>query len=159
MPATSPIRGRRRIVLYFPRYAPKSGEAPRPVHLPLSLLTLAGLPLREGFDVVLIDGNLHEPEAAHRLVDEACRGALIFGTTGIVGHQVADAHLCCGSAGTYSVLQPQLSGQLLDNKLNALQQDTPDVIATANIGCQLHLASRARRPVKHWIELLHERLG
>ena len=72
---------------------------------------------------------------------------------------VADAHLCCGSAGTYSLLQPQLSGQLLENKLDALQQDTPDVIATANIGCQLHLASRASRPVKHWIELLYERIG
>ena len=68
--------------------------------------------------------------------------------------EVPDAHLCCGSAGTYSILQPKLSQQLLDNKLNALQGDEPDVIATANIGCQMHLASQAGKPVKHWIELL-----
>ncbi|MDZ7661888.1 glycolate oxidase subunit GlcF [Thiohalophilus sp.] len=67
---------------------------------------------------------------------------------------VPDAHLCCGSAGTYSILQPALSQQLLDNKLTALQGDEPDVIATANIGCQMHLASKAGKPVKHWIELL-----
>ena len=68
--------------------------------------------------------------------------------------EVEDKHLCCGSAGTYSILQPDLSQQLLANKLSALQQPQPDVIATANIGCQLHLATRANVPVKHWIELL-----
>ena len=69
---------------------------------------------------------------------------------------VPDAHLCCGSAGTYSILQPELSTRLLADKLAALEQDTPDVIATANIGCQMHLASKAGRPVRHWIELLDE---
>ncbi|MDJ0806191.1 MAG: glycolate oxidase subunit GlcF [Gammaproteobacteria bacterium] len=71
---------------------------------------------------------------------------------------VADAHLCCGSAGTYSILQAELSQRLLSNKLLALQAGEPDLIATANVGCQLHLASRADRPVKHWIELLDEAL-
>ena len=69
---------------------------------------------------------------------------------------VADSHLCCGSAGTYSVLQPELSQQLLRNKLGALQQQTPDIIATANIGCQMHLASQADTPVRHWVELIDE---
>lgn len=68
--------------------------------------------------------------------------------------EVTDAYLCCGSAGTYSILQPTLSRQLRDNKLVALQQDEPDVIATANVGCQMHLATQAGKPVKHWIELL-----
>lgn len=67
---------------------------------------------------------------------------------------VADSHLCCGSAGTYSMLQPEIAGQLLDNKLKALEAGAPQVIATANIGCQLHLASKAGLPVVHWIELL-----
>ena len=71
---------------------------------------------------------------------------------------VADAHLCCGSAGTYSLLQPQLAQQLLANKLEALQQGQPEIIATANVGCQLHLASQAQRPVRHWIELFDEAL-
>lgn len=65
-----------------------------------------------------------------------------------------DAHLCCGSAGTYSITQPEMSQKLLDNKLNALMVDTPVRIVTANIGCQLHLETKAQVPVNHWIELL-----
>lgn len=68
---------------------------------------------------------------------------------------VIDSHLCCGSAGTYSILQSQLSQQLLGNKLDALQADSPDLIATANIGCQMQLETKAQVPVKHWIELLN----
>ena len=67
---------------------------------------------------------------------------------------VNDAHLCCGSAGTYAVLQPQWSTQLRNNKLQALQQHQPDLIATANVGCQVHLADGTDTPVLHWIELL-----
>ena len=67
---------------------------------------------------------------------------------------VVDPHLCCGSAGTYSILQSELSQQLLENKLNSLQSESPDVIATANIGCQMHMGTKATVPVKHWIELL-----
>lgn len=78
-----------------------------------------------------------------------------------MGHQrlpVADAHLCCGSAGTYSILQPELAGQLKRNKLAALEAEQPHVIASANIGCITHLASGTGRPVRHWIELLDERM-
>ncbi|MDH5485025.1 MAG: glycolate oxidase subunit GlcF [Gammaproteobacteria bacterium] len=71
---------------------------------------------------------------------------------------VKDAHLCCGSAGTYSLLQPKLSQQLLDNKLSALECEQPDLIVTGNIGCQMHMASKAQVPVKHWLELLDENL-
>jgi glycolate oxidase iron-sulfur subunit len=67
---------------------------------------------------------------------------------------VADAHLCCGSAGSYSLLQPGIARQLRDNKLACLLAGGPDAIVTANIGCQLHLESGTTLPVKHWIELL-----
>ena len=67
---------------------------------------------------------------------------------------VPDGHLCCGSAGTYSVLQPRMSQTLLANKLNALMSGKPDVIATANIGCQLHLGSQSGLPVRHWLEII-----
>jgi glycolate oxidase iron-sulfur subunit len=67
---------------------------------------------------------------------------------------VPDAHLCCGSAGTYSILQPALSAQLRSRKLAALQGAGPAAIATANIGCLTHLAAGAEVPVRHWIELL-----
>ena len=72
---------------------------------------------------------------------------------------VADAHLCCGSAGTYSVLQPRLAGRLLENKLASLEAASPELIATANVGCQLHLETRAGRPVVHWIELIDQSMG
>jgi len=71
---------------------------------------------------------------------------------------VADAHLCCGSAGAYSLLQPELSARLLTNKLKALEHEHPDVIATANIGCLTHIQSMTRLPVRHWIEMLDEAL-
>jgi glycolate oxidase iron-sulfur subunit len=68
--------------------------------------------------------------------------------------EVADRHLCCGSAGTYSLLEPGLAQRLRNDKLMALEAGAPQLIATANIGCQLHLASAAGVPVVHWIELL-----
>ena len=72
---------------------------------------------------------------------------------------VPDAHLCCGSAGTYSILQPQLSQQLLKNKVAALESGSPAQIVTANIGCLMHLQSGTSLPVRHWIEVLDERLS
>ncbi|QOJ22720.1 MAG: glycolate oxidase subunit GlcF [Gammaproteobacteria bacterium] len=72
---------------------------------------------------------------------------------------VPNAHLCCGSAGTYSILQPELSQQLLKNKVTALESGKPDRIATANIGCLMHLQTGTSLSVKHWIELLDERLS
>ena len=71
---------------------------------------------------------------------------------------VPDAHLCCGSAGTYSILKPGISRQLLRNKVRALESGAPARIATANIGCLAHIESGSAKPVVHWIELLDERL-
>jgi len=67
---------------------------------------------------------------------------------------VQDPHLCCGSAGTYSILQGSLSRRLLAEKVKHLEALRPTLIATANIGCYQHLRQKARVPVKHWIELL-----
>ncbi|MBC3779628.1 glycolate oxidase subunit GlcF [Pseudomonas sp. SWRI99] len=72
---------------------------------------------------------------------------------------VPDGHLCCGSAGTYSLTQPVLARQLRDNRLNALESGDPELIVTANIGCQSHLASAGRTPVLHWIELVDQSLA
>jgi glycolate oxidase iron-sulfur subunit len=69
---------------------------------------------------------------------------------------VRDPHLCCGSAGTYSILQHELSVRLRSAKLGTLQEAAPQVIATANIGCLQHLAGASAVPVKHWIELIDE---
>jgi len=72
---------------------------------------------------------------------------------------VAEPHLCCGSAGTYSILQPEISGQLKARKLDNLQAGQPELIATANIGCLTHLQSGTKIPVRHWVELLDNALS
>jgi len=67
---------------------------------------------------------------------------------------VADSHICCGAAGTYSLLQAKISDELLLNKLAALQKDQPHFIVSSNIGCIVHLQREASVPVMHWVELL-----
>ena len=72
---------------------------------------------------------------------------------------VPDSHLCCGSAGTYSILQPELSQRLLKNKVAALESGEPALLATANIGCLTHIQSGTALQVRHWINILDERLS
>ena len=72
---------------------------------------------------------------------------------------VMDPHLCCGSAGTYSILQNNLSEQLLKSKISALEAETPTIITTANSGCLIHLQSATALPVRHWIEVLDQYLS
>ena len=72
---------------------------------------------------------------------------------------VRDSHLCCGSAGTYSILQPELSERLRTNKLDCLLEGGAGMIASANIGCITHLQAGTGTPVRHWIELIDARLG
>ncbi len=71
---------------------------------------------------------------------------------------VADRHLCCGAAGSHAVLQPRLANRLRAERLAALQASAPAQIATANVGCQHHLAAAAGVPVRHWLEVLAEAL-
>ncbi len=70
-----------------------------------------------------------------------------------------ESHLCCGSAGTYSVLQPELSYQLRDRKLANLKPIEPQVIVSANVGCIQHLQSGTDTPVRHWVEVLDDALA
>jgi len=77
---------------------------------------------------------------------------------GITLTHVPEAHMCCGSAGTYSIFQPRLASQLLARKLAALTSAQPREILTANIGCLVHLQSRSSIPVRHWIEAVDEGL-
>ncbi|WP_343653974.1 glycolate oxidase subunit GlcF [Herbaspirillum sp.] len=78
----------------------------------------------------------------------------ILRAAGVDVQLCVDSHLCCGSAGTYSILQPELSYRLRDDKIGKLQATDPDMIVTGNIGCVTHLQSGTETPVRHWIELL-----
>lgn len=82
----------------------------------------------------------------------------ILERTGFKLTTVVDSHLCCGSAGTYSILQKSISQELRNNKLKNLLQEKPQLIATANIGCLIHLRSGTDIPVTHWINLLDRHL-
>jgi glycolate oxidase iron-sulfur subunit len=83
----------------------------------------------------------------------------LLATLGVTVQPVADAHLCCGSAGTYSVLQPGLSQQLRERKLSDLQAGGPAMVLSANIGCIAHLQNGTDTPVRHWIEWLDEAIA
>jgi glycolate oxidase iron-sulfur subunit len=87
------------------------------------------------------------------------RVELLLQAAGCKLEPTGEATLCCGSAGTYSILQPELSGELRRRKLAALTIGGPDVIATANIGCLEHLRAASPVPVRHWIELVAEALS
>ena len=83
----------------------------------------------------------------------------VLGVIGVDVKLCEDSHLCCGSAGTYSILQPVLSYQLRDDKLAKLAATDPQMIVTANIGCQTHLQSGTETPVRHWVELIDSALA
>jgi glycolate oxidase iron-sulfur subunit len=82
--------------------------------------------------------------------------ARILARLGYDPQPVADAHLCCGSAGAYSLLQPTMAGRLRDAKITALTEAAPEAIYTANIGCWMHLAEKAPVRVRHWIEAVDD---
>ena len=82
----------------------------------------------------------------------------IFSSCGYKISPIKDKHLCCGSAGTYSITQPKLSEKLREQRLSGLMINQPDLIVTANIGCLHHLNSGSTVPVRHWIEIIAEDL-
>ncbi|HLZ83634.1 MAG TPA: glycolate oxidase subunit GlcF [Caulobacteraceae bacterium] len=82
--------------------------------------------------------------------------AQILASLGYEPQAVADVHLCCGSAGAYSLLQPEMAGRLREAKLAALTEGAPQAIYTANIGCWMHLGEKAPVPVRHWIEAVDD---
>jgi glycolate oxidase iron-sulfur subunit len=122
--------------------------------LPAHATVLAGKLRRDSSERVVF----HPPCTLQH--GQKIRGAVenLLGTLGAVVLPLPESHLCCGSAGTYSVLQSELSMQLRDRKLDAINAQQPDVILSANIGCITHLASAAQTPVRHWIEWLDSRL-
>jgi uncharacterized protein GlcG (DUF336 family) len=73
---------------------------------------------------------------------------------GFVVSEPAEPHLCCGSAGTYNILQPDIAGRLGDRKAASLDRLRADVIATGNVGCAVQLRERTKAPIVHTVELL-----
>ncbi|PHY05143.1 MAG: glycolate oxidase iron-sulfur subunit [Alcaligenaceae bacterium] len=82
----------------------------------------------------------------------------LFAKLGLALQPFTESHLCCGSAGAYSVLQPEISTSLRDRKLSQLSASTPDVMLSSNIGCISHLQSGTEIAVRHWIEVIDDAL-
>ncbi|WP_420226679.1 glycolate oxidase subunit GlcF [Pigmentiphaga litoralis] len=78
---------------------------------------------------------------------------------GLTLQPFTDSHLCCGSAGTYSVLQPAMAGELRRRKLDAIEVGNPEMILSSNIGCLTHLQGGTKIPVRHWVELVDAALA
>jgi glycolate oxidase iron-sulfur subunit len=122
-------------------------------------------PLRSSLPSPLSSASAAKPRVAFHSPCSLQHGLQIRGTVESIlvaaGFELAfvpDSHLCCGSAGTYSILQPELSQRLLKNKVEALESGSPTIVATANIGCLTHIQGGTSLQVKHWINLLDERL-
>jgi len=121
-------------------------------------------------DAAIAEGRLHAAASSQRVVfhppctlqhGQKVRGVVeaLLTRLGAKVLPVGESHLCCGSAGTYSVLQPEISAQLRERKLGHLTAAKPELILSANIGCITHLQAGTGTPVRHWIEWLDDRLG
>jgi len=150
------IKDYERIMSKDPAYAEKAAR--------ISSLTkdIVEILREEDLSILEISPDKQEPIAFHAPCSlqhgSKLKGAVeeLLADLGYTLTPVRDAHLCCGSAGTYSLFQPEIANQLRSNKLEALQAEEPTLIATANIGCLNFLQEKANRPVKHWIELLDQ---
>jgi glycolate oxidase iron-sulfur subunit len=78
----------------------------------------------------------------------------LLAACGFVVKEIAEGHLCCGSAGSYNILQPDIAGQLRDRKISNIDKTAPDIIAAGNIGCMTQIASGTTIPAVHTVELV-----
>ncbi len=149
------LKDYRRLLADDPAYRDKAAHiASRARDLSELLATADLAPLRSRLNTRTI--AFHAPCTLQHGLKLATRTEDILRRCGLRLLPVRDPHLCCGAAGTYSLLQPALSRRLRENKLAALTREGPECIATANIGCLLHLQGGTDLPVKHWLELLAE---
>jgi radical SAM superfamily enzyme YgiQ (UPF0313 family) len=119
------IQAKKKIVLYQPQQVNESLGLPSSKDmLPLEMLSIAAWPLEDGYDVQIIDGSLYSPEEAHRRVVEACEGALLYGTTGILGYMINDGLLCSRAVKQAHPHLPAFIGGWFASVRPALQLET-----------------------------------
>jgi len=114
----------------------------------LSTKDLSGLHLSE------LNVTYHEPCTMQHGQELGGLVESILSQFGYIKKPVKDSHICCGSAGTYSIFETKISNQLRNNKIENLNASKPNMIVTSNIGCLMHLQKGSSIPVKHWVELL-----
>lgn len=148
------VRDYARLLAHDTRYAQKAGRVSA-LARDLSEL-LADEPLRQLRNPAPQRIAFHAPCTLQHGMKLPGRTEQLLSRAGFDLTPIPDAHLCCGSAGTYSILQPELSEQLGQRKVTALESGGPELIATANIGCLMEIDKRTDLPVVHWIELFDQ---
>jgi glycolate oxidase iron-sulfur subunit len=99
---------------------------------------------------------VHEPCSLQHGLKLAGRIPALLRRLGYEPLPVADGHLCCGSAGAWSLLNPEMAGRLAEGRVAALTAQAPDAVFTANIGCWMHLSAHAPAPLRHWLEAIED---
>jgi len=136
-----------------PAYAERARQVAARVRDATELVTPA-LAARSGGQMLAV--AVQAPCSLQHALRGGGRMEAVLAASGCAVQTPVDSHLCCGSAGAYSILQPALSGQLLEHKLDALMAAQPQMIASSNIGCMLHLEKVAQVPVRHWLEIIDQ---
>ena len=152
------LKGYERLLKEFPDYSAKSKHLAGLIKDPIELIDDKKL------SAVIKDSDrcsvvFQSPCSLQHGLKISGRVEAVLESLGWSLTKVKDPHLCCGSAGSYSILYPETSATLREEKLNALCQGSPELIITANIGCQLHLAAKSAVPVIHWLELIERELN
>jgi glycolate oxidase iron-sulfur subunit len=140
-----------------PAYAPKAERIAELLRDPLQILAAEAhdsLPLQPRKARIAV----HTPCTLQHALQLNGAAESLLQSLGYELCAVSEGHLCCGSAGTYSILQPALASQLRERKLQALKVDQPDLIVSANIGCLMHLAEADGIPVRHWLTVIADDL-
>ena len=134
-----------------PAYADKAARVSALTKDISEFLVDAGLPLGEGRGLTVAYHAACSLQHGQKVVDAPKR---LLAGAGYAVRTPIEAHLCCGSAGTYNILQPEIAGQLGDRKVANIERLRPDVIATGNIGCAMQIGQRTGIPVVHTVELV-----
>lgn len=144
-----------RLLAHDPAYAAKAAR--------VAALTRDLGEILSGENVSALNPSVHQGKIAFHAPCSLQHGQRLAGVVenllrrfGFVLTPVPDGHLCCGSAGTYSILHPAIARDLRDNKVRSLESGAPTLIATANVGCLAHIQSGTEVPVRHWIEVVDE---
>ncbi len=140
-----------------PAYAAKARRVAEHIRDPIQVLEGLDLAAAKAPDQARI--AVHEPCTLQHGLKLPGRVGRLLARLGYDPQPVADAHLCCGSAGAYSLLNPAMANPLRDAKVAALNAHAPAAIYTANIGCWMHLGETSPAPVRHWIEAVDDVLG
>ena len=137
-----------------PAYADLAGRLADRVRDPIEVLE--ALPLEAAAPPARPRIAIHEPCSLQHGLKLAGRIPALLRRLGYEPLPVADGHLCCGSAGAWSLMNPEMAGRLAEGRVAALTAQAPDAVFTANIGCWMHLSAHAPTPLRHWLEAIED---